>query len=178
MRTPCTLIMMLVLACSPAMVMVSQATAAPQTRAELKERFAERYPDLNRLKNQGKIGENLQGYVEALKDESELDSDARELIKVENADRRKLYDLISEKLEKEGKDVSPEKVAERNARRNFMNAKPSEFLESKDGQWVQRRDVNELKREGKVGETWEGYVAAVQDEKLSEKATAAVEVEN
>lgn len=174
---PRLLVLLMVIALVPAWTLNS-ASAAPQSRAELKERFAQRYPDLNRLKNQGKIGENLQGFVEAVKDESDLDREARELMKVENADRRKLYDLISENIRKDGRDVSPEKVAERNARRNFMNAKPSEFLKSKDGKWVQRRDVNELKRKGQIGETWEGYVLAVEGAALNAKAEAVIEVEN
>jgi uncharacterized protein YdbL (DUF1318 family) len=169
--------LMVALLFSP-MVPASGAMAAPQSRAELKERFEQRYPDLNRLKSQGKVGETTNGFVDAVIKESELDGEARKLIEDENADRRKLYDAISQKLAKEGKDVSPEKVAERNARRNYMNAKGSEFLKSKDGTWVQRRDVNQLKREGEVGETAEGYVAPVKGDKLNKKAAAAIEVEN
>lgn len=172
---------MIALLCSSLMffsVPMTVAAAAPQSRADLKDRFEQRYPELNRLKNQGKVGETTSGFVEAVKKESELEKEAQELIKVENADRRKLYDAISEKLEKEGKNVSPDKVAERNARRNYMNAKGSEFLKSKDGVWVQRRDVGDLKRKGQVGETWEGFIGPVEGEKLNEKAAAAVEVEN
>jgi uncharacterized protein YdbL (DUF1318 family) len=157
---------------------MNATAAAPQSRAELKDRFEQRYPELNRLKNQGKVGETTNGFVEPVKKDSELEKEAQELIKVENADRRKLYDAISAKLVKEGKNVSPDKVAERNARRNYMNAKGSDFLKSKDGVWVQRRDVGELKRKGQVGETWEGFLGPVEGEKLSEKAAAVVEVEN
>ena len=159
-------------------VLMNAVVAAPQSREELKDRFEQRYPELNRLKGQGKVGETVNGFIEAVKKDAEPDNDVRKLIDEENRDRRKLYEGISEKLAKEGKSVPADKVAERNARRNYMNAKPSEFLKSKDGVWVQRRDLTDLKRKGQVGETAEGYIAAVEGQDLSEKAAALVEVEN
>jgi len=52
----------------------------------------------------------------------------------ENADRKALYELIAKKEE-----TTPEKVAERNAARNFEKAKPGEWLKGKDGKWEQKK---------------------------------------
>lgn len=171
---------MLVLAVCAALGL-SDRTAIAQgkaTRAELKERFERRHDDLNRLKEQGRVGETWNGLVEAVDDESELNAEARRLIDQENADRRRLYDLIADDVVEGEKRISPEKVAERNARRNFTNAKPKEFLKTREGFWFQRNDINPLKREGKAGETWEGYVAAVKGAGLTERERALIDLEN
>jgi len=152
--------------------------AVPPTRAELKARFEARHQELNALKVQGTIGETWQGFVEAVKDPSDLVSEARTLVEQENADRRSLYELIANDVVKGEKRISPEKVAERNARRNFANAKPNEFLKTRDGLWMQRKEIAVLKQEGKVGETSTGYVEAVPDAGLNQRQRVLVEEEN
>ena len=163
-------------ALTPAML-PSMASAAPQSKSELKEQFEQRFPAIERLKNQGRVGETFGGFLEAVEGK-ELDDKAKDLIEQENRDRKKLYDLIANDVKNQERKISAEKVAERNARRNLSNAKPNEFLKTKDGVWVQRQDVEDLKREGKVGETWEGYVEGVKGEDLDKTQRAAIEVEN
>lgn len=169
-------LLMLVMALTPAVLAVS-AAAGPESKAELKEQFERRYPAIGRLKSQGKVGETFEGFVDAVQ-EAKLDDDAKKLIDDENRDRRKLYDLIADEVKNRERNVSADKVAERNARRNLANAKPNEYIKSKDGVWVQRQDVQDLKREGKVGETAEGFVEAVKGAELSKKQQAAIEIEN
>ena len=63
------------------------------------------------LKSAGTIGETYKGYVDFVKDG---DDDAKQLVQDENSDRESLYKLIAKRT-----DTTAEKVAERNAKRNF-----------------------------------------------------------
>ncbi|MCI0675518.1 MAG: YdbL family protein, partial [Phycisphaerales bacterium] len=152
----------------------SPAHAAPQSRSELKARFEQRMPQIDRLKDQGKIGESWTGYLEPVKGEGDLNEQSKKLVAEENADRKKLYAMIADDPDvKDGrKRVPAEKVAERNGRRNFRNADPDEFLKTRDGHWIQRSEIVQLKRDGKIGETWEGYLDIVDGESLSARQRA------
>jgi len=99
--------------------------------AALRNRFEQRYPQIHALKQKGIVGETSHGYLDFVKDK---DDSASALVNQENSDRRELYALIAKK-----ENTTPEKVAERNARRNFDRAKPGEFLQSADGKWQQKQ---------------------------------------
>ena len=129
------LLAMLAIATVPANV----AFAAKPTTSEsnddarlkdLQERFKQRLPKLKELKKQGIIGETYEGYVDFVKGKPK---DAEKLVKEENADRKELYTTIAQR---EG--TTPEKVAERNGKRNFTKATPGEFLRDADGKWHQK----------------------------------------
>jgi uncharacterized protein YdbL (DUF1318 family) len=96
----------------------------------LRKRFEERYAQIHSLKAKGVIGETYEGYVGFVKDK---DESAASLVNDENADRKQLYELIAKK-----ENTTPEKVAERNAKRNFEKAKPGEFLKNPDGTWQKK----------------------------------------
>ena len=150
--------------------------ANAQSRQDLKERFKQRDPEISRLKLQGKIGETWQGYVDIVRDDKPLNDQERKLVDDENGDRRKLYAMIASKSDIR---ESPEEVGINNALRNFAWAKPDEYLKGRVGPWVTRGDVNRLKEEGKIGETWQGYVEAVSDKAASEpRVTAVINAEN
>jgi uncharacterized protein YdbL (DUF1318 family) len=111
--------------------------------------------------------------VDVVKQES-MDAAARQLMTEENKDRKRLYELIAE----DGKETASE-VGMRNAMRNFALASPTDNLRAKVGPWVQRGDVAVLKREGKIGETWQGYLDIVDRAADKEsRLTAVVFVEN
>jgi uncharacterized protein YdbL (DUF1318 family) len=95
---------------------------------ELRDRFKQRYPKIAEFKKQGIVGETYEGYLDFVKDKK---SDAKELVDEENADRKELYKLLAEK---EG--TTAEKVAERNAKRNFEKASAGEYLKDADGKWA------------------------------------------
>ena len=101
--------------------------AADQTMESLRERFKTRLPQIQKLKSEGVIGETVKGYVDFVKDKP---ADAVPIVKDENADREALYKLLADK-----ENTTPEKVAERNAKRNFEKAKPGEYLQESDGKW-------------------------------------------
>ena len=89
-----------------------------------------RYRELYKAKLAGQIGETLEGFVAAVKG-----GGPGGLIEAENADRRKLYQLLAQK---EG--ISVDEVARTAAARNFRNAGPEEWLRGPDGQWTQKKN--------------------------------------
>jgi uncharacterized protein YdbL (DUF1318 family) len=158
-------------------MMMTATVQAADTKADLKAKFEQRYPQLHQAKKDGKVGENWQGFVEAVEAKFAGDAKIADLIEQENADRKKLYALIAEEQSKDRK-VSPAQVAERNARRNFSEAKDHEFLRTKDNVWMQRKEVRDLKKRGIIGETWEGYVEVVDGANADAQAKAVLAEEN
>src|SRR5688500_12870044 len=111
-----------------AAAVLAAATPARADRLdELKGRFEGRYQELRRYKDEGKVGETMAGFVEAV---SDADDKLRKFLAEENADRRELYALIAEKEK-----TTAEKVAERNAARNYERAKSGDYLKNREGQW-------------------------------------------
>jgi uncharacterized protein len=97
----------------------------------LRARFKERYSQLQKLKEAGKIGETWEGYVEAVK--GEFKEEVAAVVGDENGDRRKLYKLMANE---EG--ITAEEIAKNNAVRNFNKAKKGEYLKGPDGAWKQK----------------------------------------
>lgn len=169
-----SLIRQLIAACMIAVV--GFAIAAPtavwaQTRQELKERFKQRDPEITRLKSEGKVGETWEGFVEVVSKDKPLSDKEKKLVEEENADRRLLYEDIARKSEV--RETAAE-VGINNGMRNFSLAKPGEYLKVRTGPWVTRGEVGALKQDGKVGETWRGYIEAVTDKAADEPRVAAV----
>src|SRR3954463_3919398 len=95
----------------------ASAVRAADTEKSLQKRFEERLDKIRKLKASGTIGETYKGYVDFVK-EGDGDDAAKQVVQDENADRESLYKLIAKRTE-----TTPEKVAERNAKRNFEKAK-------------------------------------------------------
>jgi len=112
----------------------SAARAATTQELQLQKRFQERYPKLLALKSAGKVGETFQGSVEAVKQEFMKEEAVSVLVNAENADRTELYALIAAK-----ENITPEKVGERNAVRNFQRARAGDYLKGQDGRWTQKK---------------------------------------
>ena len=98
--------------------------------AALQERFRSRLPRLAEMRRDGKLGETTQGFVEAVRPEFAQDGAVKRVRDEENADRRRLYAIMGAQ---EG--VDAKRVAERNAKRNFANARKGEYLRGGDGVW-------------------------------------------
>lgn len=151
---------------------VTGSLAQADEKDELKARFKQRDAQLTKLKQQGKLGETWEGFVEPVKSDA-LDEAGRTLMDEENADRRRLYALIAREEKVKVADVGAQ-----NGLRNFASAKPSEYLRANEGPWVRRGDVITFKREGTIGETWEGYIEAVNAQERDARVNAVVLVEN
>lgn len=115
----------------------SAASAEGPSLAELKERFAERYPRIRARKQRGTLGETWEGYVAAVKQAGRgadgADEGLRALIEAENLDRTRLYRIVAEREETE-----PAHVARRNAIRNFQRAEPGWYLRGRNGEWFRK----------------------------------------
>lgn len=110
-------------------------TARADRQDELQDRFKDRLSDVRDAKADGKIGETTEGVLEAVEPRYlDEDADLRELVDEENADRRELYKLIAEKEK-----TTDEKVAERNAARNFQKARSGEYLKTREGEWKKKK---------------------------------------
>jgi uncharacterized protein len=107
----------------------ASAWAQGDAMEQLKAKFQARAEKLDGLKRAGQIGETAQGYVEA-PPAAAGNAEAAGVVAAENNDRRALYDLIARR-----QGVGADKVAERNARRNFEKAAPGELLKGADGVW-------------------------------------------
>ena len=97
-----------------------------ESRDEIIQRQAKRLPEISNLKQQGAIGETSEGYLDFVEARSGKSS---ELVNEENADRRKLYEMIAEET-----GATADVVAKKTAKRNFERAKKGEFLKE-DGKW-------------------------------------------
>lgn len=119
-------------------------TAHGDSMDELKQRFKERYPAVASLKTDGKVGEVHTGYLGLVEDGAGQNKvtvagkemSVAELIVAENADRTKLYEQLAKQL-----DTTVEKIAQRNAIRNFEKAGPNEYLKLKNRPWTRKKDI-------------------------------------
>ncbi len=115
------------------------AVTSPAIRKIIQSRGA-RVADLDRYKDQGVIGENNQGMVEARNLETLSDLKARaevqRLVKAENTDREELYKEIAAA---EGVDLSQlPRIKETYAGTLRANAKPGHWIQDAGGAWKQK----------------------------------------
>jgi len=126
------LLIVTLLGTGAALLAPAPAYAQDGELAELKKRFKERFSALERAKSEGLIGETYEGQVEAVNPPIK-DSDLRQTVAAENADRIKLYAIIAKK-----ENTTPDKVAERNALRHRKDLKPGEYYKTDKG-WMQKK---------------------------------------
>ena len=106
------------------------STAQAATKQELQAKFEKRYPQLLSYKRDGKLGENMQGLVEAVKRDYLDDKTMAKLIDEENSDRKELYKLLAAEEK-----TTVDQVAAAAAKRNYDKAKAGEYLKQPDGTW-------------------------------------------
>ncbi len=160
---------------------VATTVQAQTTKDELKVRFRAREPEERDLKRQGKIGETIDGYLEIVDGKAAPDETISSLVNDENADRRRLYQILADEINKEHPEAKDQATAEtialRNARRNIEHAGPTDLLRVAKDQWIRARDfprfekLNTLKTQGKVGETTAGFVEIV---KIADRGDASI----
>jgi uncharacterized protein YdbL (DUF1318 family) len=115
--------------CLATLLTVATAASAA-SKKELQARFEKRYPQLLEYKRDGKVGETMEGMLEAVDRKYLSDEKLAGLIKDENADRKELYKIIADEEK-----TDPAKVAERMAQRNYERAHSGEYLKDRDGKW-------------------------------------------
>lgn len=97
----------------------------------LKQRFIQRKPKINALKNQGKIGENNHGLLD-VRAPNVSDKD-RAIVQAENADRLKVYQQIAGNV---GSNANV--VGKRRAAQIAQNAAPGHWLQDAEGNWYRK----------------------------------------
>jgi uncharacterized protein YdbL (DUF1318 family) len=113
--------------------LVLLAAFAPAESAELKARFLERKPLLEKMKDLGWVGENNLGFLVFRGDEGKNKENVQ-LIKAENEDRGVVYAEIAVKVK-----TSAEEVGKRRAAQIAKLAAAGHWLQDADGNWYQKR---------------------------------------
>ncbi len=113
---------------SMAVIFLSIPSAAQA--GSVKERMAARAPEILKLKSQGLIGENNQGYLEI---RGAGDSRAAGLVDAENKDRQMVYKAIAAKT---GGSVA--QVGQRAAAKRAQVAGDGEWLQRPSGEWFRK----------------------------------------
>ena len=101
--------------------------------AELKERFLQRKPLLEKMKDQGWIGENNLGFL-AFLSEAGQDKENSKIVNAENQDRKTVYAEIAVTV-----NASAEAVGKRRAVQIATLADVGHWLQDIDGNWVQKK---------------------------------------
>ena len=155
------------------LTLLHAAPAQADEMTDLRRRRAARAPIIERLKDEGRIGETSNALLRQVHDRDLDDRVApgkdaprlRKFLKEENDDRQAQYALEAETSEEKKR-----AIIDRHARDAFARAKPEHFLRRGGGEWVKKKDLDLilLKSRGKVGETHKGWVKAVHDGFLSD----------
>lgn len=93
---------------------------------DLKSRMRARQPAINALKASGVVGENNQGFLTLLKQQT----DKKALVAAENKDRRKAYQIIAKQ-----QGTTAGHVAKRRALQIAKKAKPGTMVQNANGKW-------------------------------------------
>jgi uncharacterized protein YdbL (DUF1318 family) len=172
----------LVVACAVALGAAAGPAIAQPTKAQLQDQFKARYPELRDLKKKGVIGETVDGMVAAV--EKDADQHVKDLLEEENADRKRLYQVLADEINAEHPDAevkaTPETIAARNALRNIERAGPDEWLRVAKDHWIHVKDfprfqkIVRYKTQGRVGETSGGLLEIVNEADRGDAALAAL----
>ena len=98
--------------------------------ASAQQRIKERLPALDALKQEGKVGENNLGYVEA---RGSVTGPQRQLIAAENADREELYSVVAQRSGQTVEDVGKQRAV-----RITQIAASGVWLQDSRGRWYQK----------------------------------------
>jgi uncharacterized protein YdbL (DUF1318 family) len=97
----------------------------------IKQNMIKRLPRIQELKKDGMIGENQQGYLEAV--QSNIPAADKAVIEDENADRKTVYEAIAKQ-----QGTTIELVGKLRAKKIFEQAKTGEYLKKDDGTWSKK----------------------------------------
>lgn len=110
---------------------VPAVAADAATKAALKASFDSRSAQIAAAKSAGTIGECIDGMIAAVSPQA--DAPIKALVEAENTDRTRLYQFLADET-----NATATQIGERNAMRNYQNAKPGEWLRTRDGTWKRK----------------------------------------
>lgn len=119
----------LMLLCLPLMILCASSACAQDMQA-IKERMLERKPTIDALKDQGVVGEGIDGYLHF---RQQAGGGAADVVRAENEDRRTANAMIARK---EG--VPIEKVSRKAAQTIIAKARPGHWVQRQDGTWYRK----------------------------------------
>jgi uncharacterized protein YdbL (DUF1318 family) len=121
----------LVLAAWAAPVPNAHAAPANDRKAQLQERFKDRYADLQKLLSAGKVGETPSGTIEPVS--GGLDKAAQKTVDAENADRAELYQILAKDI-----GTTAEKVGRINGARRIKELRSGQYYKDDEGRWQKK----------------------------------------
>lgn len=99
-------------------------------QAGIKDRLAKRLPEINKMKAALVIGENNRGYLVV---KADVTAAQQKVIDAENADRKKIYQMLADKT------GAPVKTVEtRRAEQIAEKSKKGIWLQKPDGTWYKK----------------------------------------
>lgn len=98
---------------------------------ELKQRMKSRLDQVETLKTAKTVGEDSNGYLQALANATDAD---KAIVEAENADRKLVYDAIAAKT-----GASTEDVGKNRAKKIAETAAPGIMLQAPDGTWHEKK---------------------------------------
>lgn len=108
------------------------AAGARAENAELKARFLERKPLLDKMKDLGWVGENNLGFLE-FRSETGKSEENGKVVEAENADRKTVYAEIAAQV-----NVDIVEVGKRRAVQIARLAAPGHWLQDAEGRWYRK----------------------------------------
>ena len=140
----------IMLALTVVCVAVTTFAVAEDTEDSLKKKFEKRNDDVVKAKNDGKVGETSEGYLEAIKEETlKKDKALKTLIEEENKDRKALYKLVAKRQSTEKEKMTIEAVAKAAVKVKFEKAGDKEYFKGKDGKWRTKAEMVEAMKKAK-----------------------------
>jgi len=125
---------------TPAMAQVAQPEITNPAIRKIIDSRAARFNELRRYFDQGVLGESNKGMVEVRNLEALTDlkarADVQRLVKAENSDRQELYKEIA--AAKNVDLAQLPKIQETYAATLRQNAKPGDWIQQPDGNWVKK----------------------------------------
>lgn len=120
----------LFLLCAALFALGASTTALhAQSAAEIRNKMAQRLPQLDELKAKGAIGENNRGLVEV----RSAEGNAAQVVAEENRDRETVYALIAKDT-----GATPDAVGRARAKQIANQSRPGVWLQRESGEWYQK----------------------------------------
>lgn len=113
-----------------ALLALTLAANAGNTREEIQQRMKDRKDAVEKLLAANTVGENNTGYLEKLKD---ISADETKTVAAENADRKTVYTNIAKK-----RGTPADQVGKQRAKKIAENAPAGTMLQQDDGAWKKK----------------------------------------
>ena len=116
------------------LAVISLPVAMPGLQAQnlgaVKQRMAQRLPQVDALKDRGTVGENNRGFLEA---RAALSGAENQTVSAENADRAEAYSALAQQT-----GTSSDQVGRARAKKIAETSSPGVWLQDESGRWYKK----------------------------------------